>query len=617
MTSWRKTGRPPRHRIGMLLAVLVLLGAGWLAAAPAPPASPLDSLDQEATPTENELPFGTGTSYLLGTTLMQQGDYQGALPYLDHAYRMASGEREIAEAYLNVLLGLAYGERALEVLGDMVRHWPADLDIRRRRIALLGDLRRYDEALAEIARVRQAGLPDDELLVMEGNLLGNAGRVPEALVTFRRALVQIPEESERIYLLMAAMLERENRSDTLLALWEEAVGALPGSRTLRYGLLRQLVRSNKLDRALVVAQEADRAAPDALPDTSTGGSAAKHRFSWKLELVDLLVQAGRSQQAIQILESQRASGTLGLDGELWLARLLASGDRWPEAHRSLEELARQHPNAPEVFRLLGELLAAQEEPAAAEEALRKALSLAPEEADSYVALVRLLILRHEGKLGVPDQEGGAGGIRSEIEDLAVRGAALLPEDDHRGQMILGYAFRSLGEPQRALPLFSAATEAQGLRKEALLQLAIAQDEADHDDEARGTLETLWRENPGDANAANSLGYFLADRGEELERAVALIRQALAAEPRNGAFLDSLGWALFRQGRPAEALDQLILATNALPDDPTILEHLGLTLHALGQAEEALRVLQRARALGANSAELRSVLAELEDETAPR
>ncbi len=614
MTYWGKTGRPRRGHIGPLLAALALLGAGRLAAAPAPLASPLDSLVQGTAPAENALPFGTGTSYLLGTTLMQQGDYQGALPYLDHAYRMGPGEREIAEAFLDALLGLGYGERALEVLGDMVRRWPADLDIRRRRIALLGDLRRYDEALAEIARVREAGLPDAELLVMEGNLLASAGRVPEALATYRRALSAVPEENERIYLLMAALLERENRSAELLALWEEAAGALPASRAMRYGLLRQLVRSDELERAVAVAQEADSEAAHSPPDT-TGRGVLPH-LGWELELVDLLVQAGRPQQAIQILEQRRAAGTLDLEGQLWLVRLLAGGDRWPAARGMLEELAGRYPEAPEVFRLLGELLAARGEPAAGEEALRKALKLAPEEADSYVALVRLLILRHEDELSERDGDAGAQ-VRAEIEDLAERGAALLPAGHHRGQMILGYAFRSLGEPRRALPLFSAASEVPALRKEALLQLAITQDEAEHDDEARGTLEILWRENPGDANVANSLGYFLADRGEELERAVTLIQQALAAEPRNGAYLDSLGWALFRQGKFSEALDQLILATNALPDDPTILEHLGLALHALDQADEALRVLQRARALGADSAELRSALEELEDETAPR
>jgi tetratricopeptide (TPR) repeat protein len=609
-----KTGGLLRRRMLPLLAALMLFAAGRPAAAPAPPASPLDSLSQDSVSPQEALPFGTGTSYLLGTALMQQGDYPGALPYLDHAYRLAPEEREIAEAFLGVLLGMGYGERALEVLADMVRNWPADPEIRRRRIALLGDMRRYEEALAEISQVREAGLPDDDLLVMEGNLLASADRVPEALVAYRRALSQVPEESERIYLLMAALLEREQRSADLLALWEEAAGALPDSRAMRYGLLRQLVRSDELERALAVAQEADRKAAQAARDTTAAGSSAHLR--WELELVDLLVQAGRSQQAVQILEKKRAAGTLDLEGQLWLVRLLAGGDRWSDARRMLQELAGQHPQAPEIFRLLGELLAARGEVAAGEEALRKALKLAPGEADSYVALVRLLILRHEDELS--DREGNGGGeVRREIEELAERGAALLPAGDHRGQMILGYAYRSLGHPQQALPLFSAASEVPGLRKEALLQLAIAQDEAEHDDEARGTLETLRRENPGDANVANSLGYFLADRGEELGRAVSLIQQALAADPQNGAYLDSLGWALFRQGKYPEALDQLILATNALPDDPTILEHLGLALHALDKADEARRVLQRAQALGADSAELRAALGDLEDRTPSR
>ena len=111
--------------------------------------------------------------------------------------------------------------------------------------------------------------------------------------------------------------------------------------------------------------------------------------------------------------------------------------------------------------------------------------------------------------------------------------------------------------------------------------------------------------------ANSLGYFLAERGEDLDRAEELVRIALAAEPENGAYLDSLGWVLYKKGNFQGAFDQLVKAANAIPDDGTILEHLGLTLKALGQKGEALRVLRRAVSVGADAEELAEAIAELE------
>ena len=51
---------------------------------------------------------------------------------------------------------------------------------------------------------------------------------------------------------------------------------------------------------------------------------------------------------------------------------------------------------------------------------------------------------------------------------------------------------------------------------------------------------------------NYYGYMLADRGERLDEAVTMLQRALAEDPNNPAYLDSLGWAYFKQNKLAEA-----------------------------------------------------------------
>ena len=68
---------------------------------------------------------------------------------------------------------------------------------------------------------------------------------------------------------------------------------------------------------------------------------------------------------------------------------------------------------------------------------------------------------------------------------------------------------------------------------------------------------------------------LADRGVRLDEATALIRKALELEPANGAYLDSLGWAYYKQNKLAEAEEFLSKAVDRDAEDPTILWiHLG-------------------------------------------
>lgn len=78
------------------------------------------------------------------------------------------------------------------------------------------------------------------------------------------------------------------------------------------------------------------------------------------------------------------------------------------------------------------------------------------------------------------------------------------------------------------------------------------------------------ENP---NAANGLGYLLADSGEDPDTAVELCRKAVKRAPENMAYRDSLGWALFRAGKTTEAIRYLTEALSSRPGDETIKSHL--------------------------------------------
>ena len=141
-------------------------------------------------------------------------------------------------------------------------------------------------------------------------------------------------------------------------------------------------------------------------------------------------------------------------------------------------------------------------------------------------------------------------------------------------------------------------------------MSICLDRLGKTGKARGALEILRQENPDDPEVANSLGYFLAEKAQDLELAERLIQEALDVQPGNGAFLDSLGWVYFRQGRFEDALDQLIRAVNVLPEDPVILEHVGVTLMELNQPQEALDLIQRALELGGDRDRLESLLAQI-------
>jgi len=125
----------------------------------------------------------------------------------------------------------------------------------------------------------------------------------------------------------------------------------------------------------------------------------------------------------------------------------------------------------------------------------------------------------------------------------------------------------------------------------LLLSSIYDDLKRYDDSGRILLEVYKRE-PENAMVLNHFGYFYAERGRNLDKAVELVKKALHYEPLNGAYIDSLGWAYFKQGKHKEALELLLRALK-YEEDPVIRDHVGDAYHKLGEVKEAREAWRKA------------------------
>jgi tetratricopeptide (TPR) repeat protein len=140
----------------------------------------------------------------------------------------------------------------------------------------------------------------------------------------------------------------------------------------------------------------------------------------------------------------------------------------------------------------------------------------------------------------------------------------------------------------------------------VMQRALALERAGRVAEAVRDLRKLLSERRDDPVALNALGYTLVDHNQSLGEGEALVRRALAMMPDSPAMQDSLGWALFRRGRYAEAAATLRTAYEQV-QDPEIAAHLGEALWKLGQRDQARDVWQEALATAPTDPYLNSTL----------
>jgi tetratricopeptide (TPR) repeat protein len=78
-------------------------------------------------------------------------------------------------------------------------------------------------------------------------------------------------------------------------------------------------------------------------------------------------------------------------------------------------------------------------------------------------------------------------------------------------------------------------------------------------------------------ALNGLGYILADSDIDVPRGLKLCRRAVDKQPQSAAYLDSLGWAYFKNGDNGEARIWLRRAFEIAPQQKEIKKHMKILI----------------------------------------
>ena len=279
------------------------------------------------------------------------------------------------------------------------------------------------------------------------------------------------------------------------------------------------------------------------------------------------------------------------------AKARASGGRAPAAP-TLKEGAAFALLAPAAT-----MISARQE-ATALAYLRLSLSLDPQRNDAWLMLGDLLQAR-----------GDLEGARAAY-GWPKPGSPAFPA----AQAKLAWSYQSAGDKEGALRLARAAAETGDF--EGRITLSDLLRANDRNDEAAVVLDTLiaeakapdwqlyyargqaheragrWPQAEADLSKAlslrpdepellNYLGYGLIDRGERLKEALAMVEKAVAANPRSGAMIDSLGWAHYRLGDYPKAIELLEQAVELEAGDPEINSHLGDAYWMVGRKDEAV------------------------------
>ncbi len=140
------------------------------------------------------------------------------------------------------------------------------------------------------------------------------------------------------------------------------------------------------------------------------------------------------------------------------------------------------------------------------------------------------------------------------------------------------------------------TESLATKPEEKLRVYYARGDAENREKLYDQAEADFRKGLAiDSNFSsiqNDLGYMYAERGIKLDEAVSMLKKAVASDPANYAYLDSLAWAYFKQGQYVLAEDFERKAVMRMSNDPTVLDHLGEIEAKNGKLQQAIADWQK-------------------------
>jgi tetratricopeptide (TPR) repeat protein len=471
---------------------------------------------------------------VLGRLYLQVERPAEAVTVLRSVYAQESGALEAGVLLAQALDRTGQRDEGLAVLGQVLETEPRFFRARLQQAELLERARRWSQAADAYDLAAQENPNAVELRVRQATALLSADRAADARTVLEQVIQARPTELQARYLLAQTQRELgdgEAAEETARAMMAIAPADVRGPVVLSQ------VYADRGEHARVVEILG--------PIVEKGGIGnPQSAMGVTMRLASAHMALGQPDAAIAVLDKSRAARPDAMM-DAYLMQTLVMARRFDRAIAVGQEARRARPGDLQVGRLLAQAYLGANRPDEAIALLEAERQARPDDPTITLALATTLA-----------------DARREPQAMAVLADAEKAFGDQ-----VAYWFQRGAILER----FSRRQDAKGAFRKGL------------------TID------PAHAPTLNYLGYMLVEDGGPMDEAVQLIEQALEVEPDNGSYLDSLGWAYYKQGKLPEARRYLQRAADLLRSNSVIQDHLGDVLVALNDGPAAIAAWERALA----------------------
>ncbi|MGC8595983.1 MAG: tetratricopeptide repeat protein [Candidatus Kryptoniota bacterium] len=489
-------------------------------------------------------------------------DYQDALRFYDDA--------AIHDAMAQDYIRLNKSDIAVDESQKAVRMAPEVIAYRRTLAQSYLMAFKTDSAIAVYRQILQLDSTSRQDLYVLAQLLQQKNPV-EAEALYERILRLNGPDMQTLMQLLRIYNETQ-QFDRAIHTAKEMLRVDPDNPMLRQMLADVYMETDSYDSALAIIRPLMITHPD---DLNLKAKAATIYLRMKnFNAADSLLNL------IFTSDSSRADAKFSI-AQFYLNEMRADSTVVPFAREIFSKLIKLFPKDPRSYFIAGLGASYAGDDSSAVRFLTKSLSIDSLNSDAWQALG--VVYFQTGRF-------------NEMDSTMSRAVKIFP-NDFRINLFLGIALNREGKNEEAVSPLEKAVSLNPSNMDALSTLALVYESIHKYDDAYRVYETALKLDSTNALILNNYAYSLSERNLNLEKALSMAKKAIAADPKNSAYLDTIGWIYFKLGdyKKASAYVREALSLRTAADgSPAVLEeHLGDIYMKLGDKKQAIEYWKRA------------------------
>ncbi|TAL48658.1 MAG: tetratricopeptide repeat protein [Methylovulum sp.] len=513
-----------------------------------------------------ELPDDEQAKLMLVDFLAAQRTPEIAIAELIPMIEQNAGQYELRFKLADLQLAQKQADKVEETLKEIVeldKQGPQSIEARNKLARLYKASRRVDEAKSLVKELLD-GNPDDlAALTLRGEIALAENRVPDAITDFRSVLSEQPKNVAVLKLLGAAHLVNK---DTVLARenLEQIVGLVPGDEIAR------------------------------------------------LDLVNLLLQAGDKEQATQQLNTLFRLNPNSKNGLEALFKIYATQKQWDKALNTAKQLQQAHAGDAAGYYLSGLAYRAEGKLEQSTLHFEQAVQRQPHAVEPLSQLVKNYLMSKEADkalsklhdvlekqpknffaynlLGEVYARGNKYGdaVKAYQQAIVINPAWSVP---YRNIALIHILQKHKND---AIDILRKGIDSTAESMELEADLAALYDQDGEHQKVIDLYEDSFRKHPESLNRLNNLASYLAEHANGAE---ALARAAKLAGPlaemKDPYMLDTVAWIAYKQGDYEKSRQLLLQAFELNPDIAVSDYHRGMVYFKQGDKGRAQEYLHKA------------------------